>query len=113
MPDGWRWTKVPALHAVGTGAAPERRCNGHVHSYRYRYYPPESTVYERCIGLSWCSACRTYAGTMVHVPRDETLVDPFADLGDDERDRLHRGERRLLEHLDRLVRRGEWPPVEG
>jgi hypothetical protein len=46
---------------------------------------------------------------MVHVPRDTALVDPLTGLGADERERLSRSERRLLDYLDRLVRRGTWP----
>ncbi|WP_460342891.1 hypothetical protein [Actinoallomurus acanthiterrae] len=72
-----------------------------VRSYRYRYYPPESEFYERCIGLSWCSGCHVYTGTMVHVPRRETLTDALASLPVEERDRLRHSEVRLIEYLDR------------
>jgi hypothetical protein len=47
---------------------------------------------------------------MVHVPRQTVLVDPLADLSPDDRTALIRSERRLIDHLDRLVRQGDWPP---
>ena len=69
-------------------------------SYQYRFYPPESPHYERCVGLSWCSGCRVYTGAMVHVPRDRALVDPLALLTVERRDSLRRSEVRLIEYLD-------------
>jgi hypothetical protein len=72
----------------------------------YLYYPPDSPSYERCIGLAWCSTRRTSTGNMVFVPRDEVLVDALAGLASHERDTLARSEVRLLDHLDRLVRKG-------
>jgi hypothetical protein len=100
----WRWTKVSVLHAEGPW------CAGAVYSYARRYYPPDSPFYERCVGLSWCSTCRTYTGAMVAVPGRLALVDVLAGLSPRERERVSRSELRLLDHLDRLVRRGDWPP---
>ncbi|MEV5710810.1 hypothetical protein [Actinoallomurus sp. NPDC052274] len=77
-------------------------------SYAYRYHPPESTSYERCVSLSWCSGCRIYTGTMAHVPRHKTLPDALAALPLDERDRLRRNEVRLIAYLER--RTGEETP---
>ncbi|MEV5751104.1 hypothetical protein AB0L00_25060 [Actinoallomurus sp. NPDC052308] len=70
-------------------------------SYVYRCHPPESTSRERCISLSWCSGCRIYTGTMVHVPRKEALPDALAALPLDEQDRLRRSEVRLISYLER------------
>ncbi|MFE9045318.1 hypothetical protein ACFYOG_30970 [Streptomyces sp. NPDC007818] len=58
-------------------------------------------MFERCVALAWCSECRIYTGAMVHVPRSHTLVDALASLPSDDRDRLLRGEAKLVEHLDR------------
>jgi hypothetical protein len=101
------WTKVSELHR----ADDERPCDGPIHSYVYRYYPAESPNHERCIGLAWCSVCRDYIGTMVRVPRAAQLDDPLAALGPDERGDLHGNERRLIDRLDRMIRRGDWTPA--
>lgn len=61
-------------------------------------------MFERCIGLAWCSGCRIYFGSMVHVPRKEVLVDALAPLPPEERERLSRSETRLIEFLDRETR---------
>lgn len=63
-------------------------------------------MFERCIGLAWCSGCRIYSGTMVHVPRERVLVDALAPLPGEERERLTRSETRLIEFLDRQARDG-------
>jgi len=68
-------------------------------------------MYERCVSLGWCAVCREYVGQMVHVPRRTDLADPLADLNPDDRAVLIRSEHRLIDHLDRLVRRGDWPPL--
>jgi hypothetical protein len=47
---------------------------------------------------------------MVFVPRDKVLVDALADLAPHERDQMVSSEVRLLDHLDRRVRKGTWPP---
>ncbi|MFI7209929.1 hypothetical protein [Micromonospora maritima] len=47
---------------------------------------------------------------MVRVPSDRALPDPLVGLGEPERSRVLRSETRLLDHLDRLARRGLWPP---
>jgi len=57
-------------------------------------------MFERCIGLSWCSGCRIYSGAMVHVPRTRLLVDALAALPEDQRERLLCHEVALIEHLD-------------
>jgi len=75
-----------------------------------RYYEPSDSSYERCVGLAWCSACSEYSGAMVYVPRGEQLTDVLADLPGPERERLARSEVKLLDYLDRLARRGAWPP---
>lgn len=102
----YEWRKVSTLHAPdATGGDKAGGCAGTIRSYTYRYYPPSSASYERCVGLAWCSDCRTWSGAMVHVPRDRVLDDPLAGLAPDERDRLRRQERGLVRHLDRMVRR--------
>ncbi|MBD0673579.1 hypothetical protein BU198_23405 [Streptomyces sp. CBMA156] len=63
-------------------------------------------MFERCIGLSWCSGCRIYSGNMVHVPRKQVLVDVLASLPREQRERLERSETRLIEFLDRQARGG-------
>jgi hypothetical protein len=105
-PRKWTWTKVSELHRAD-GAPP---CGGSIHTYVYRHYPAESTSHERCIGLAWCSTCRDYSGNMVYVPRAEKLENPLAALGPDEQRDLHANERRLIDRLDRMVRRGDWTP---
>ncbi|MGK5440830.1 hypothetical protein ACSNN7_03230 [Micromonospora sp. URMC 105] len=72
-------------------------------------YAPSDSFYERRVGVAWCSICREYSAAMVFVPRNEHLPDLLADLSMPERDRLARSEVKLLDHLDRLVRRGIWP----
>lgn len=61
-------------------------------------------MFERCIGLAWCSSCRIYSGNMVHVPRKRVLVDALASLPGEQRERLARSETRLIEFLDRQAR---------
>ncbi|MFC3893342.1 hypothetical protein ACFOWZ_17855 [Lentzea rhizosphaerae] len=103
----YQWRKVSSLHAEDAADGDKKgRCTGTIRSYAYRYYPPASTFYERCIGLAWCSDCRAWSSAMVHVPRDRVMDDPLAGLAPEERDRLHRKERELVRHLDRMVRRG-------
>ncbi|MFV2175879.1 hypothetical protein ACFHW2_17900 [Actinomadura sp. LOL_016] len=48
---------------------------------------------------------------MVHVPREEELPDALAPLDGTVRERLRRSETELIDHIDRLIRRGAWPPV--
>ncbi|MFD5411484.1 hypothetical protein [Streptomyces nojiriensis] len=79
-------------------------CRTPVRSYQYRFYPPESALFERCIGFAWCSGCRIYAGNMVHVPRKRVLVDALASLPREQRERIARSETRLIEFLDRRLR---------
>ncbi len=67
-------------------------------------------MFERCIGFAWCSGCRIYAGSMVHVPRKRVLVDALASLPHDQREHIERSETRLIEHLDRQARGGVTPP---
>lgn len=103
----WAWSKVSTVHGVRGGDAVA--CAGEILSYRYRFYAPSDRFYERCVGLTWCSTCREYSGAMVIVPRNEDLWDPLADLPTPERERLVRSEVKLLDNLDRLVRRGIRP----
>jgi hypothetical protein len=103
----YQWRKVPELHAENAADGDKTfPCTGTIRSYAYRYHPPTSPFYERCIGLAWCSDCRTWSGAMVHVPRDRVMDDPLAGLAPEERARLHRKEKDLVRHLDRMVRRG-------
>ncbi|MGC0397691.1 hypothetical protein RKD27_000335 [Streptomyces sp. SAI-126] len=76
-------------------------------SYQYRFSPPESSMFERCVGFAWCSTCRIYSGNMVHIPRKRVLVDALASLPAEQRERLLRSETRLIEFLDRRLRGGE------
>lgn len=100
------WARVAAWDTVGDG---DRRvctaCGTEVRSYRFRLHPPESPLFERCVGLAWCSECRIYSGAMVRVPRTHVLVDALASLPEDEADRLRRSETKLIDHLDRQGRR--------
>jgi hypothetical protein len=61
-------------------------------------------MFERCIGFAWCSGCKVYSGSMVHVPRKRVLVDALASLPRDQREHLERSETRLIEYLDRQPR---------
>ncbi|ARE78639.1 hypothetical protein B6R96_35865 [Streptomyces sp. Sge12] len=61
-------------------------------------------MFERCIGLAWCSTCRIYSGNMVYVPRKRVLVDLLASLPPEQREWVLRSETRLIEFLDRQVR---------
>ncbi|MGW4700057.1 hypothetical protein [Streptomyces sp. NPDC004285] len=84
-------------------------CRTPVRSYQYRYHPPESSSFERCIGFSWCSGCRIFRGSMVFVARKRVLVDALASLPDDQRRRLEASEPALIEFLDRRARREAAP----
>jgi hypothetical protein len=64
-------------------------------------------MFERCIGFAWCSTCRIYSGSMVHIPRKRVLVDALASLHPEERERLVRSETRLVEFLNHRLRGGE------
>lgn len=75
-------------------------------SYQYRYHPPGSALFERCIGLAWCAGCRLYSGNMVYVHRKRVLVDALASLPCEQRERIARSETRLIEFLDRRLRDG-------
>ncbi|MBB4796162.1 hypothetical protein [Streptomyces nodosus] len=61
-------------------------------------------MFERCIGLAWCSTCRIYSGNMVYVPRKRVLVDLLASLPAEQRERLLRSATRLIDFLDRQAR---------
>ncbi|GAA2619506.1 hypothetical protein [Paractinoplanes durhamensis] len=104
---GWEWWRVSRIHHGERGRP--TTCTGEIYSYRSRYYAPSDSSYERCIGIYWCSICRECSANMVFVARDEQLPDPLADLPTPERERLARSELKLLDYLDRLVRRGTWP----
>ena len=75
-------------------------CGTTVRSYRFRLHPPESSMFERCVGLAWCSGCRVYTGAVVHVPRVRVLVDALASLPEGRRERLLRSEAALIDYLD-------------
>lgn len=79
-------------------------CGTSIRGQQFRYHPPKSGMYERCIGFAWCSTCSIFTGTMVHVPRRVQLVDPLAGLPAAQRESLWRDESKLIEHLDRLAR---------
>jgi hypothetical protein len=108
----WRWSKVSMIHRSVPGAPQTSPCTGEILSYSYRYYEPESGSYERCVALSWCSVCHSYTGAMVYIRRDRTLWDALAELPDHERERLSNSEVKLLDYLDRLLRRGRWPMAD-
>jgi hypothetical protein len=78
-----------------------------IRSYQYRFHPPGSDSFERCISLAWCSVCRIYATALVHVPRRRALVDELAGLPEAERERVLRSEAGLVAFLDRRARRSE------
>ncbi|MFD3608004.1 hypothetical protein ACFWXA_08000 [Streptomyces atroolivaceus] len=61
-------------------------------------------MFERCVGLAWCTGCGVYSGAMVHVPRDQVLADALAPLPLDEREHLERSEARLVGYLDERLR---------
>jgi hypothetical protein len=63
-------------------------------------------MFERCIGLAWCSGCRIYSGNMVHVSRKRVLVDALASLPREYRERLLGSETGLIEFLDSPARDG-------
>ena len=98
----YQWRKVDVVHAQAAG---QPGCGGEIKRYTYRFYQPESAGYERCVGLAWCSECRCWQATMVHVPRVRHLADRLAELGVDEREKLLRSEHKLVQHLDRIDRR--------
>jgi hypothetical protein len=81
-------------------------CATAIRSYQYRFHPPESSLFERCIGLVWCSCCRIYSGNMVRIPREHVLVDALESLPLEEREGLKRSETRLIEFLDEQARSG-------
>ncbi|MFJ8691966.1 hypothetical protein [Streptomyces roseolilacinus] len=106
-----RWLKVGSWETTSDG---DRRvcasCGTPVRSYQYRFHPPESPMFERCVGLAWCSGCRIYSGSMVHVPRKQVLVDALASLPRDQRERMERSEIGLIDHLDRQFGGDGAPP---
>lgn len=107
-PAKWNWVKVFELHRTGS----QPPCGGQIYSHTYRYHSLDSPSYERCISLTWCTACRDYTGTMVYVPRAHTLSNPIASLDPEAQKRLRASEVRLIGYLDRLVRRGDSGSVE-
>ncbi len=106
QPITWNWTQVNPLHPPDSPP-----CDGDVYHYVRRHHPPGTWLYERCIALTWCTRCRQFSGAMVHVPAAQDLPDPLHDLDPDRRAHLLRSDRRLLDHLVRLARRGQWPPA--
>ncbi|MFJ4095163.1 hypothetical protein ACIPYS_26540 [Kitasatospora sp. NPDC089913] len=66
----------------------------------YRLHPPESSGFERCVALVWCSGCRIWSSSTVHVPRGQVLVDALASLPAADRDLLHRKEAVMVDRLD-------------
>jgi hypothetical protein len=86
-------------------------CATPIRAYQYRFHPPESTSYERCIGVAWCPECHVFQSQLVHVSRKLELVDVLAALPEGERDRIRRPERVLVAYLDALARQGvTWEP---
>ncbi|WP_104818746.1 hypothetical protein [Kitasatospora sp. MMS16-BH015] len=104
---GRGWQKVAELGVmVGEGGARScATCGAGVRAYQYRFHPMGSRQFERCIGFAWCPDCRVYVSALVHVPREQVLVDALADLPAGERERLERSETRLVAYLDRTSRR--------
>ena len=74
-------------------------CGTTICGYRYRFHPAESPLFERCIGLAWCSGCGIYMATMVYVSRDEALTDALVELPADWQEQLKRSECKLVEYL--------------
>ncbi|KPC82956.1 hypothetical protein ADK82_10135 [Streptomyces sp. NRRL S-4] len=109
---GRHWVKSTTWETLLDG---DRRvcaaCGTAVRSYRYRFHPPESPSFERCIGLAWCSGCRVYSGSMVHVSRGQVLVDALASLPWDRRERVERSETKLVGYLDEWLGSEEAPPA--
>ncbi|MFD8637684.1 hypothetical protein, partial [Streptomyces sp. NPDC059656] len=66
-------------------------------------------MFERCIGVSWCSGCRIYTSSLVFVPRQHALVDALAALPPEQAERIRRSETRLIDFLDRQARGGRGP----
>ncbi|AZM92802.1 hypothetical protein D1J60_00165 [Streptomyces sp. W1SF4] len=62
-------------------------------------------MFERCVGLAWCSGCRIYSSALGHVSRTRVLVDALGSLPEDESVRLRRSEAKLVDCLDRQGRR--------
>ncbi|WP_158813166.1 hypothetical protein [Streptomyces rimosus] len=96
-----QWRKVGTFGTITEGG--QRLCTicgTRVHSYQYRFHPPESSLFERCIGLAWCAGCRVYCGSMVHVSRETVLEDALASLPRDRCEHLQRSETALLDYLD-------------
>lgn len=87
-----------AAHRIGDDFACDA-CGTTIRAYRYRYYPPESRSFERCIGFTWCAGCFVYTGAMVYVPRAVDLVDLLSGLPEEERERLLRSESKLIAYL--------------
>ncbi|MDI2132166.1 hypothetical protein [Yinghuangia seranimata] len=86
-------------------------CATPIRTYQYRFHPPESASYERCIGFFWCPECRVYQSQMVHVSRKLELVDVLGPLPEDERDRIRKPDHVLVAYLDSLARQGvTWEP---
>ncbi|AWW35719.1 hypothetical protein DN051_02820 [Streptomyces cadmiisoli] len=76
-------------------------CGTAVRSYRFRFHPPESSLFERAVALAWCPGCRIYSGAMVHVPRTVVLADALTSLSPVQRERLLRKEAALIDFLNR------------
>lgn len=62
-------------------------------------------MFERCVGLAWCSECRIYSSALVYVSRTRVLADTLGSLPEDESVRLRRSEAKLVDYLDRQGRR--------
>nr|WP_296065032.1 hypothetical protein [uncultured Actinoplanes sp.] len=108
----WAWKRaINAVHRRADGGVSS--CGGRVHHLTYRLHPPGDRSYERCIGMSWCSVCREVSENVVSVSGDTVLPDPLAALPAAERERLGTNATRIREYLDRLARRGLWPPDQG
>jgi hypothetical protein len=75
-------------------------CGTVVRGYQYRFYPAGSPFFERCVGVAWCTRCKAFDGSMVHVPRDVVLVDALAKLPLELQDQLRQSDRKLVQYLD-------------
>lgn len=58
-------------------------------------------MFERCVGLAWCSGCRVYSAAMVHVPRTRVLIDALEPLSVRVSARLRRSEASMVDYPDR------------
>src|SRR5690242_2917697 len=74
----WTWSKVSTIHT--NRPAHGNVCDGEIRSYRFRYYAPSDSSYERCIGLTWCSSSSLAFAYAVRGRRILISPDDFDDI---------------------------------